>query len=126
MSTCKRKLVRLRSLVGEEATAVPNYLSGSMFYLWLMSVDLISSLEQGDNFENVSRILDCGARYLMPWFPNMGKVFLYKPLTNKMGLVSDLFSRQMFNVYIVRSLSIRRVDPHLPKKKVLFKLVLTL
>ena len=84
--------------------AVPNYLSGSMFYLWLMFVDLISSLEQGDNFENVSRILDCGARYLMAWFPNMGKVFLYKPLTSKMGLATDLLDRQMFNVYIVRSL----------------------
>lgn len=69
-----------------------------------MSVDLISSLEQGDNTENVSGILDCGARYLMAWFPNMGKVFLYKPLTSKTGLASDLFDMQMFNVYIVRSL----------------------
>lgn len=69
-----------------------------------MSVDLISSLEEGDNFENVYGILDYGARYITLWLPNMGKVFLYKPLNSKTGLVSDLFGRQMFKAYIVRSL----------------------
>ena len=55
--------------------AEQSFLSGSMFYLWLLSVVLISSLEQWVNFENVSRILDYGSRHQTPWFPNMGKVF---------------------------------------------------
>lgn len=81
----------------------PSFLSGSMFYLWLLSVVLISSLEQWFNFENVSGILDFGFRNQPPWFPNMGKVFLYTYIISKTGLVSDLFGRQMLNMYIVRS-----------------------
>ena len=48
----------------------PSCRSGSMFYHWLVSIVFISSLEHWFNFENVSRILDCGVQHHMPWFPN--------------------------------------------------------
>ena len=83
--------------------AEQSFMSGSMFYLWLLFVVLISSLEQWVNFENIFGILDCGARHQTPWFPNMGKVFLYTHQNSKTGLVSDLFGRQMLNMYIVSS-----------------------
>lgn len=83
--------------------AEPSFLSGSMLYLWSFFVVLISSLDQWVNFETVSRILDCGARHQTPWFPNLGKAFLYTHLISKTGLISDLFGRQMLNMYIVRS-----------------------
>ena len=79
--------------------AEPSFLLGSLFYLWLVSVVLISRSEQWFNFENVSKILDCGVR---PWFPNMGKGFLYTHIISKTGLVSDLFDRQKIDMYIAR------------------------
>ena len=71
----------------------PNLLSGSLFLCWLMFEISISSLVRGVNFENVSKILDGGVRYESPWFPYMGKVFLYNQLNSKTDLVSDLFGR---------------------------------
>lgn len=61
-----------RSLVREVPKEESRFLSSSLFYLWLVSIVLISRSEQWLNFENVSEILDYGVR---PWFPNMGKVF---------------------------------------------------
>ena len=73
-----------------------NFLSGSLFFIWLMSVISISSLVRGVNFENVSGILDGGVRYQSPWFPYTGKVFLYNQPNGKTDLVSNLFGRRRF------------------------------
>ena len=70
-----------------------NLLSGSFFFCWFMFEFSITSLVKGINFENASGILDGGVRYQSPWFPYMGKVFLYNQLNSKKDLFSDLFDR---------------------------------
>lgn len=79
--------------------AVPSFLSGSMFYFWLVPIVLTSRSEQWFNFEKIFKILDYGVR---PWFPNMGKVFLYTLVISKMGLVFNLFGKQKTDTYIDR------------------------
>ena len=74
----------------------PNSLLGSLFFCWFMFEFFISSLVRGVNFENAYGIVDSGVRYQSPWFPYMGKVFLYNQLNSKKDLVSDLFDRRRF------------------------------
>ena len=71
----------------------PSFLLGSMFYLWLLSIVLVSSLEQWFNFENVSVNLRLWGLELIASVSQFGQGFLYTHIISKTGLVFNLFDR---------------------------------
>ena len=82
--------------------AEPSIMTGSSFYLWIMSVVLVFSIEQWRNSENISEKTRLWGSALITLVSHSGEGFLCKPIFNKMILVSDSFSGQMIDMYIVR------------------------
>ena len=60
-----------------------------MFLFVLKFLILNDSIELRENFEIFSVMSDNEAWSLRPWFLNMGKALLYKPLTCTTSLVFD-------------------------------------